>query len=378
MRKTLSILGVLVFAIALSLSAAWAQVVKITPLGSHAGELCAGDRALLFEDPTGVRILYDAGRSVAGSGDSRLGDVHVVLLSHAHGDHIGDSKAAGPNAGTCDKPETVSAAPNSNTAEIAAAKNSAVIVSNDMGAFLSKKLQNIRNAETPGCPADGLGRQMTVPRSAPCVGNLQLGGKRTVKASGQAQGVQIALVQADHSNNVPRSLLTEQGKTSLAADNLTAYVGHANGYVLTFTNGLKVYLSGDTAVMGDMKTIIAGFYKVNLLSRMPAYVLARRWLCGGRMSTSPAASCTSSARSPGQQDQGHEDRLLAHRGPHSALGQGARRPADPPRSGSPRRRPGVVAARVPVRDRQGAGRPQHGSPVHRRPPARRPASVQSV
>jgi hypothetical protein len=59
-----------------------------------------------------------------------------------------------------------------------------------------------------------------------------------VKASGQARGVQIALVQADHSNNVPRSLLTEQGRTSLAADNLTGYVGHANGYVLTFTNRL--------------------------------------------------------------------------------------------------------------------------------------------
>ena len=37
------------------------QNVKITPLGSHAGELCARDRATVFEDPTGVRILYDAG-----------------------------------------------------------------------------------------------------------------------------------------------------------------------------------------------------------------------------------------------------------------------------------------------------------------------------
>ncbi len=34
-------------------------VVKVTPLGSHAGELCARDRALLFEDPGGARILYD-------------------------------------------------------------------------------------------------------------------------------------------------------------------------------------------------------------------------------------------------------------------------------------------------------------------------------
>jgi hypothetical protein len=56
----------LVFAgLALGASGAWAQNVKITPLGSHPGELCDRDRATIFEDPTGVRILYDAGQSVA-------------------------------------------------------------------------------------------------------------------------------------------------------------------------------------------------------------------------------------------------------------------------------------------------------------------------
>jgi L-ascorbate metabolism protein UlaG (beta-lactamase superfamily) len=257
------------FVLSLGWSLAYAQTtvpaVKITPLGSHTGELCADDRALLFEDPTGVRILYDAGRTVAGSGDPRLGDVHVVLLSHAHGDHIGERKVAKLNAGTCDKPETVSAAPNSNTAEIAAAKNSVLVVSNDMGAFLSKKIQTIKEAETATCPTTELTRETAVPRSSPCIANMQLGGKRTIKLAGAANGVQIALVQADHSNNVPRVLLTEPEKTNLAADNLTAYVGHANGYVITFTNGLKAYLSGDTAVMGDMKTIFNGFYKVNLV-----------------------------------------------------------------------------------------------------------------
>src|SRR5262245_16212815 len=39
-------------------------LVRVTPLGSHAGELCRNDRAMLFEDPTGVRILYDPGRTV--------------------------------------------------------------------------------------------------------------------------------------------------------------------------------------------------------------------------------------------------------------------------------------------------------------------------
>ena len=48
-----------VLALILATSPAIAQNVKITPLGSHEGELCASDRAMIFEDPTGVRILYD-------------------------------------------------------------------------------------------------------------------------------------------------------------------------------------------------------------------------------------------------------------------------------------------------------------------------------
>ena len=241
-----------------------AQTVKVTPLGSHTGELCQNDRALLFEDPTGVRILYDVGTAVAGAGDPRLGEVHVVLLSHAHGDHIGDQKATGINAGTCERPETVSAAPNSNTVEIAAAKNAALIVSNTHVGFLEPKIQSIRGAPTPNCPAQGLSREMTVPRTAPCVGNLQLGGKRSVKRTGQTPAIQIVLVRADHSNSAGPNLLTGSEKAGLAADGLTAYVGNANGYVLTFTNGLRVYLSGDTAIYGDMKNIIKDFYRVNL------------------------------------------------------------------------------------------------------------------
>jgi L-ascorbate metabolism protein UlaG (beta-lactamase superfamily) len=241
-----------------------AQTVKITPLGSHAGELCQNDRALIFEDPSGVRVLYDAGATIAGGTDPRLVEVHVILLSHAHGDHIGDMKAATADAGSCARPETVSAAPNSNTAEIAAAKNSAVVVSNDMAAFLGKKIQNIRGAAPSACSTAGLLRETTVPASTPCVANLQVGGKRTIKFADAVNGVQIALVQADHSNNIPRTLLTEPARTNLAADNLAGYVGQANGYVISFTNGLKVYLSGDTAIMGDMKSIIGGFYKVNL------------------------------------------------------------------------------------------------------------------
>lgn len=53
-------------------SSAMAQNVKITPLGSHDGEFCRFDRAMVLEDPDGTRILYDAGRTVAGPNDPRL------------------------------------------------------------------------------------------------------------------------------------------------------------------------------------------------------------------------------------------------------------------------------------------------------------------
>jgi L-ascorbate metabolism protein UlaG (beta-lactamase superfamily) len=139
-----------------------------------------------------------------------------------------------------------------------------VAVSLDMGAFLGKKIETIRFEPTQGCPTTGLARESTVPRTSPCIAGLQLGGKRTVTRSGAARGVQIALVQADHSNNVPRGLLSDAARAALAGDNLSAYVGHANGYVVTFTNGLRVYLSGDTAMMSDMRTIVGEFHRANL------------------------------------------------------------------------------------------------------------------
>ena len=255
---------VFILAACATATVAQSQTVKITPLGAQAGEYCATDRAMLFEDPSGVRILYDAGASVAGAGDPRLGDVHVVLLSHAHGDHIGANKAAGPNAGTCARPGTVSALPATNTGEIIAAKNAAIMTGIDMVNFLAKKVEVIRGTPVENCAETGLTRDTAVPLQAPCRAGVQLGGKRTFKLKGQDKGVQITTVYAEHSNNVSRAMLSETGQAPLAADDMAGYVGHASGFVLVFTNGLRLYLSGDTSVMGEMKTIIGDFYKPNL------------------------------------------------------------------------------------------------------------------
>ena len=194
-------------ALVLAAAPAIAQNVKITPIGSHPGELCANDRATIFEDPTGVRILYDAGHTVTGADDPRLGDIHVVLLSHAHGDHIGDQKLKAVGAGECANSERVPAGPNSMTAEIAAAKNAAIVMTTDMGTFIGRKVAEHPRQARGLCPQTA--GATNVPVAAPCRSNTHLGGAFVAKAPDAAQGVEITVVYASHANNVPLSLLSE-------------------------------------------------------------------------------------------------------------------------------------------------------------------------
>jgi L-ascorbate metabolism protein UlaG (beta-lactamase superfamily) len=252
-------------ALALSLATcpAMAQNVKITPLGSHQGELCASDRATLFEDPTGVRILYDVGHTLTGADDPRLGSVHLVLLSHAHGDHLGDRKIKEAGAGTCAAIESVPAGSNSMTAEVAAAKNAAIVMTSDMGTFVGAKIAGIRGgkAVTP-CPQTA--NVTEVPVAEPCRSNTHLGGVFTARAAGAAQGVEITVVFASHANNVPLSLLSEAHRALHAADGTGLALGPPTGFVVKFTNGLTAYLSGDTGIHTEMKTVVNEYHKANL------------------------------------------------------------------------------------------------------------------
>jgi L-ascorbate metabolism protein UlaG (beta-lactamase superfamily) len=249
--------------LALAGSQGWAQNVKITPLGSHAGELCANDRATLFEDPTGVRILYDVGHTLTGADDPRLGDIHLVLLSHVHGDHIGDQKLKSPGAGTCANSDRVPAVPHSMTAEVAAAKNAALVMTSDMSAFVGAKVQNIRGGKPLGfCPQAAGATE--VPVATSCRSNTHLGGTFVARARGAAQGVEITVVFASHANNVPLTLLSDAQRASLGPDGASIVIGPPTGYVVRFTNGLTVYLSGDTGIHTEMKTVVKDFHKANL------------------------------------------------------------------------------------------------------------------
>jgi L-ascorbate metabolism protein UlaG (beta-lactamase superfamily) len=243
---------------------AFAQNVKITPVGSHPGELCANDRAMIFEDPTGVRLLYDPAHNLTGGDDPRLGAIHVVLLSHMHGDHVGDLKLKAVGEGTCGNSARVPT-PHSTTAEVVAAKNAALVTTRAMGGFVANKVQGIQGsgAKPIGfCPQSG--GATTVPVAGVCTSQTDLGGVFVAKTAEAKQGVEITIVYASHVNNAPPSLLSKAQQDVIKADGGIVEYGPATGFVVKFSNGLVAYLSGDTGIHSEMKTVINEFHKASL------------------------------------------------------------------------------------------------------------------
>ena len=51
----------------------------------------------------------------------------------------------------------------------------------------------------------------------------------------------------------------------LNAAGLTAYAGPPTGYVLTFSNGLVVYLSGDTGITAEQESVVRRHYGAKLV-----------------------------------------------------------------------------------------------------------------
>ena len=215
--------------------------VKIIPLGSHDGEFCSRDRAFVFEDPDGTRILYDAGRTVAGAKDKRLGKIDVILVSHMHGDHVGNQHIKRVNEGTCAKPKTnVNALPNTNSVNIALAKKAKIVTGSEMPKFFSSKLKT-----AGGDPKASL--------------LVRFGGSRKVG------GITITTVSAVHSNGISAGMIGGKLGDLLKASGLTAYAGPPTGYILKFSNGLVMYLSGDTGITAEQDTVVRQHYAASLV-----------------------------------------------------------------------------------------------------------------
>lgn len=229
--------------------------VVITPLGAGDGEFCALDRAMLLEDPSGVKILIQPGRTVSGSDDPRLGDVHAILLDHVHGDHIGDRIDV-----ACDGSGGTSLATSGipNIAEIAAGKNSAILVGGEMVPWLRDRVGAAEGASVSGCGASGLTNLTEVSRPSPCVDTLRPGASRELQLDGKPTGVRVSTIAVPHSNGIPAPFVDGELPAGL-----TGYAGTETGYVIRFSNGLSVYWSGDSGFFGDM-ALFSRFYKVNL------------------------------------------------------------------------------------------------------------------
>ena len=73
-------------------------------------------------------------------------------------------------------------------------------------------------------------------------------------ATADFDGIKVTMVEAFHS----------AGAQLTGFEGTNRFVGEAVGYIIEFENGLKIYHSGDTSLMGDMKTIIGDFFRPNI------------------------------------------------------------------------------------------------------------------
>jgi hypothetical protein len=157
------------------------------------------------------------------------------------------------------------ATPFSNVALIAAAKNSAVVAGSPLATFSGLRIaQLLGTAATPACPATGLTNELIVPTAAPCTGLINPGGQRTLRRASASRGVLVTAVTALHPSELVPAFLTDPEQSNLASNAVSAYTGIANGFVVTFTSGLTVYLSGDTGLTSDMETVVNKFFHANL------------------------------------------------------------------------------------------------------------------
>jgi len=147
-----------------------------------------------------------------------LGKVDVILVTHAHGDHIG-----GASAGRTDG--------SSDVADLATRSGAKVLGSQTI----------IRMMVEIGWfpPAQGVGFSKS--------GKVQPAGPQ----------ITITQVSADHFSD-----LTVIDPTTKKTTTTTA--GEPVGFIVELENGFKLYHMGDTGLFGDMK-LIADYYKPDLI-----------------------------------------------------------------------------------------------------------------
>ena len=201
--------GVLIVALAVALSSsmllAQSGKVEVHWLGQAAFKITTPTGKVIVLDP----FLTQNPKTPADYKDlAKLGNVDLILITHGHGDHVGDVKDL--------------AARNSGAKVYGPAGLIATLT--DLGWI--KPEQGVRFGK--GGKVQPLGPQIT-----------------------------ITQVRAEHSSEV--TVTDPETKKS------TTYPGgEPAGFIIEMENGFKIYHMGDTGLFGDMK-LIADYYKPDLI-----------------------------------------------------------------------------------------------------------------
>lgn len=170
-----------------------------------------GHGSFLFTSCSGKRILLDPWTSTNPKCPGKyrkkgaFGKVDLVLWTHGHVDHfmLPDAK------------------------EIVADYRPKIVAPWELSFFIK--------AEIPGADCQ----------------TFALGNKG---ATANLCGIKVTMVEAFHS----------AGAQLTGFEGTNRFMGEAVGYILEFENGLSIYHSGDTSLMGDMKTVIGDYYKPDI------------------------------------------------------------------------------------------------------------------
>lgn len=206
MKKQTVVLIALTVLVLSSLTEAFAGSTDITWYGHSAFKVTTPSGKVLLIDPWLSNPANPRGKELLAS----LDKADQILLTHAHGDHIG------------------------NTVEIAKKTGAKLVASND----LMKAM--VRYADFPATQADFAG-----------TGNF--GGTVTLLGG----EVKITFVHALHS-----SALEYDDKSGLPKS--LAYAGNPGGFIIAISGGPAIYHTGDTDLFGEMK-LIGDLSKVDVM-----------------------------------------------------------------------------------------------------------------